>query len=148
MSLEAKIDALITSVDALTAVMKSGMSGKTTAAAKDDDGEKGRASSSKDDEAEKPKTTRAPRGSAKKDKVPSTADLKKAAESFLDKAGNDEDDYNERRAHLKKVVAKYDAPRFTEIAEDDRAAAIAMLNDFDKGSDDEGGRGKDEDDDI
>lgn len=128
MSIEAKIDALTSAVEALTKVMEGGMSAKTTTTA-----------STKDTEEKKPATRR-----STKPKAPTAADMKKAAESFLDKAGKDEDNYADRRAHIKKVIAKFDSPKFTEIGEDDRQEAIDMLADFDK--DDDGGSSRDNDD--
>lgn len=133
MSIESSIDALTAAVKENTETLKAAMTGKASAT-----------TAPKGDDKEKP----APRSRSTKaaDKAPSTADMKKAAESFLDKAGNDEDDYNKRRAHIKKVIAKFDAPKFTEIGEDDRKDAIAMLTEFDEdGAGDDEGRGRRED---
>lgn len=141
MSIEAKLDALTAAVTELTEVMKSGMTGKTTVAASSKDDDK---SKDKDDDGDKPRTTRT---RSTKAKAPTESDMKKAAESFLDKAGNDEDNYNDRRAHLKKVVSKFDAERFTAIAEGDREDALKALAAFDD-KDESKGRGKDVDEDI
>lgn len=60
-------------------------------------------------------------------KIPSVADMKDAAKAYLD-AADDEDDYKQRRAVIKKIVEKFGVERFTEIAEEHRAEALAMLN--------------------
>ncbi len=132
MSLEAKIDTLTAAVETLTKALEGGLSAKTTASA----------APSKDKEVseDKPRTTR---GRAAK-KAISTSDLKKAAESFLDNNDGD-DDYADRRAHIKKIIAKFDSPKFTEIAEADRQAALDMLKEFESG---EGASSKEDDDDI
>lgn len=133
MSLEAKIDTLTAAIETLTKALEGGLSAKTTATA----------ASSKDKEAseDKPRTTRT---RTTKPKAISTSDLKKAAESFLDNNDGD-DDYADRRAHIKKIIAKFDSPKFTEIAEADRQAALDMLKEFESG---EGDSSKEDDDDI
>jgi|GEM_PF-1924214 len=60
-------------------------------------------------------------------KIPSVSDMKDAAKAYLD-AADDEDDYKARRATIKKIVEKFGVERFTEIAEEHRAEALAMLN--------------------
>lgn len=141
MSLEQKIDDLTAAIAKLTTTIEGGFTGKATTAASDDKGK------DKGDDKEKATGTRATRKPAA-EKVPSTADLKKAAEAFLDKAGNDEDNYADRRAHIKDIIAKFDSPKFTEIAEGDRKDALAMLAEFDKEepAEESRGRGRDNDD--
>jgi hypothetical protein len=85
---------------------------------------KSKAKSEDSGETEAPKRRGRP---PKKDKVPSAADMKKAAQAYLDEA-TDDDDYKARRQLIKEIVNKFDAPKFTEIPEEHRAEALAMLN--------------------
>lgn len=101
---------------------------------------------SKDEgEEEKPKTTRTRRAAPKKEKAPTVAAVKKAAEDFLDV--DDEDEYAERRKIIKKLTAKYGAAKMTEIEEGKRAAAIADMEAYKNGDEIDFGE-EDEDDDI
>lgn len=67
------------------------------------------------------------RGRKPKAKVPSASEMKNAAQEYLDSA-DDEDEYKSRRAKIKAIVEKFGAAKFTEIAEEHRAEALAMLN--------------------
>lgn len=60
-------------------------------------------------------------------KVPTVAAIKKAAEDFLEAAGKDEPEYAARRAHIKEIVAKFDAPKLTEVKEGERQEALDLL---------------------
>lgn len=115
-SIEETLAELNANIVALTEVIGGALSGKASVAEVKKTAE------------DKPKATRTRATAAPK--KPTQAEMKKAAETFLDAAKDNEDDYNNRRAHLKTVVAKFDAPKFTEIGEDDRADAIEALNDY------------------
>ena len=67
------------------------------------------------------------RGRKPKDRVPSASEMKNAAQEYLDSA-EDEEEYKSRRAKIKAIVEKFGAAKFTEIAEEHRAEALAMLN--------------------
>lgn len=126
MSLEAEIKELREALQensellrAITAKASANLKSDAKPAAKEDDG---------DGEKE---TTRGrgrgrPAGSKNKEKAPTAAKMKEEAQSFIDGAESDED-YAERREALKKLTKKYEAPKYSEIAEEDRAAALADL---------------------
>jgi len=67
---------------------------------------------------------------ARKAKAPSAADMKAAAEKYLDV--QNEDQYATRRANLKSIVEKFGAPKFTEIPEEKRQDALDLLAEFEK----------------
>ena len=101
-----------------------------------------RAAAKADDETEsKPRTTRS---RTAKPKVPTATEVRKQTEEFLNVT--DEDEYAARRKIVKSIVDKYDAPKMTELAEEDRAAALADLANALKERE-EGDQGGDEDDD-
>lgn len=101
-----------------------------------------RAAAKADDETEsKPRTTRS---RTAKPKVPTATEVRKQTEEFLNVT--DEDEYAARRKIVKSIVDKYDAPKMTELAEEDRAAALADLAKALKERE-EGDQGGDEDDD-
>lgn len=79
---------------------------------KDDDGDDGKAASGR-----KPRTT--------KPKAPTAKELGAATTAFLEI--EDEEVYEERKGVIKKILAKFDAPKMSEIAEEDRAAAMELL---------------------
>lgn len=96
-------------------------------------GDTGRSVPAKDKDGAEPEPRRGrgrPAGSTKV-KVPSTADMKAAATEFLDIA--DEEEFKSRKAALKEIVDSFGAAKFTEIAEEDRVAALAQLKDAEKG---------------
>lgn len=68
-----------------------------------------------------------PPGSANKPKAPSAADMKKAVTEFLEKAGDDDEEYNSRKAVVKKIIAKFEATKFTEFPEEHRVEALKIL---------------------
>lgn len=101
----------------LTSKAKSAKAEESKRSARDDDGE----------EDPKPRGRGRPAGSTKKAKVPSAADMKKAAETYLKEAADDEEEYEERRNKIKSIIKKFGAPKFTEILEEDRAEALDLL---------------------
>lgn len=144
MSLEAKIEALTEALKentdllkALTAKAKASTSTESKATAKDED-----------DGDEKPaaRSTSRTRGRPKKEKAPTVAAVKKAAQDFLDV--EDEDEYAERRKFIKKLTAKYGAAKMTEIDEDKRADALKDIETYCAGDEVDFGKNDDEDDDI
>lgn len=119
MTLEAKLDALTAALEENTATLKA-MTGKTTARA---------TTKSDDDKAEdKPKARST---SSAKPKTPTVAAMKKAAEEFLEAAGEDEDDYAARRAFVIGVAEENDVKRFSEIPAKGRLDAIEQLENYD-----------------
>lgn len=120
-SLETLLLDLTSAVDELTKAITSAASGSGKAVV-------AKAAATEETE-EKPKPAPRKPAAAKPAKAPTVAAMKKAGEAFLD-ATDEPDEYAARRAFLKKTVAKYDAPKLTEIGEDDRAAALADLEGF------------------
>lgn len=83
--------------------------GGTTSKAKDEDGET------------KPKTTR-----ASKPKAVSSKEISDKTKEFLDVS--DDDEYEERKLIVKKIVKKYGVEKVSEIeSADDRTEAMALL---------------------
>lgn len=78
--------------------------------------------------AAKPAAKEAPK---KKAKVPTPAEMAKATTDFLEV--DDEDEFDARRALVKKILAKFNAPKMSEIGEDDRDAALEILTAYKAG---------------
>lgn len=115
----------------LTASAKSGGTAKATTKAKDEDG---------DGEGEK--TTRK---RTTKPKVPTAKELSTATTNWLEV--NDEDEYERRKGIVKKIVAKFDAAKMSEVEEGDRAEALELLNQAIDGKN-PFKKARDEDDDV
>lgn len=73
------------------------------------------------DEEEKPKRTR-----TTKPKVPTAKELSTATTNWLEV--ENEDEYDRRKGIIKKIVTKFEAAKMSEIAEEDRAEALDLLN--------------------
>ena len=82
-----------------------------------------------DTKADAPKATR---GRQVKEKAISPDDMAKATTDFLEV--DDEDEYANRRAFVKKIITKYGAPKMSAIAEEDRKEALAYLDDYKAGN--------------
>lgn len=65
---------------------------------------------------------------AKKGKAPTEEALREAFGEFL--AVDDADEKAERKKHVAAILKKYKVAKATELAEEDRAAAIAALADY------------------
>lgn len=115
----------------LTASAKSGGTAKATTKAKDEDG---------DGEGEK--TTRK---RTTKPKVPTAKELSTATTNWLEV--DDEDEYERRKGIVKKIVAKFDAVKMSEVEEGDRAEALELLNQAIDGKN-PFKKARDEDDDV
>lgn len=115
----------------LTASAKSGGTTKATTKAKDEDG---------DGEGEK--TTRK---RTTKPKVPTAKELSTATTNWLEV--DDEDEYERRKGIVKKIVAKFDAAKMSEVEEGDRAEALELLNQAIDGKN-PFKKARDEDDDV
>ena len=115
----------------LTASAKSGGTAKATTKAKDEDG---------DGEGEK--TTRKRTAKAK---VPTAKELSTATTNWLEV--DDEDEYERRKGIVKKIVAKFDAAKMSEVEEGDRAEALELLNQAIDGKN-PFKKARDEDDDV
>ena len=115
----------------LTASAKSGGTAKATTKAKDEDG---------DGEGEK--TTRK---RTAKPKVPTAKELSTATTNWLEV--DDEDEYERRKSIVKKIVAKFDAAKMSEVEEGDRAEALELLNQAIDGKN-PFKKARDEDDDV
>ena len=115
----------------LTASAKSGGTAKATTKAKDEDG---------DGEGEK--TTRK---RTAKPKVPTAKELSTATTNWLEV--DDEDEYERRKGIVKKIVAKFDAAKMSEVEEGDRAEALELLNQAIDGKN-PFKKARDEDDDV
>jgi len=94
------------------------------------------------DSADKPATTRG--RASPKAKAPTTAQMKEAAEKYLDV--QDEAQYSLRRDNIKSIVKKFDATKFTEIAEENRQAALDLLAKYEADEDKDAGGGDGGDD--
>lgn len=115
----------------LTASAKSGGTAKATTKAKDEDG---------DGEGEKPTRKR-----TAKPKVPTAKELSTATTNWLEV--DDEDEYERRKGIVKKIVAKFDAAKMSEVEEGDRAEALELLNQAIDGKN-PFKKARDEDDDV
>ena len=115
----------------LTASAKSGGTAKATTKAKDEDG---------DGEGEKPTRKR-----TTKPKVPTAKELSTATTNWLEV--DDEDEYERRKGIVKKIVAKFDAAKMSEVEEGDRAEALELLNQAIDGKN-PFKKARDEDDDV
>lgn len=115
----------------LTASAKSGGTAKATTKAKDEDG---------DGEGEKTTRKRTP-----KPKVPTAKELSTATTNWLEV--DDEDEYERRKGIVKKIVAKFDAAKMSEVEEGDRAEALELLNQAIDGKN-PFKKARDEDDDV
>ena len=60
-----------------------------------------------------------------KESVPTVTEMKEMAEKYLDVA--EEGEYQERRKNFRAIVEHFDAPKFTEIAKEDRLLASKLL---------------------
>ena len=117
----------------LTASAKSGGTAKATTKAKDEDGDG-------DGEGEKPTRKR-----TAKPKVPTAKELSTATTNWLEV--DDEDEYERRKGIVKKIVAKFDAAKMSEVEEGDRAEALELLNQAIDGKN-PFKKARDEDDDV
>lgn len=117
----------------LTASAKSGGTAKATTKAKDEDG---------DGEGEGEKPTRKRTAKAK---VPTAKELSTATTNWLEV--DDEDEYERRKGIVKKIVAKFDAAKMSEVEEGDRAEALELLNQAIDGKN-PFKKARDEDDDV
>lgn len=123
MSIEKALEDLADAVRENTEVLKS-----MTAAAKASTAGAGRSSSKdkdKDDgdgDGEKAKPTRS---RSSKPKVPTAKELGAKTSAYLEV--DDEDEYETRKGIIKKIIGKFDAPKMSEIAEEDRAEAMELL---------------------
>ena len=115
----------------LTDSANSGGTAKATTKAKDEDG---------DGEGEK--TTRK---RTTKPKVPTAKELSTATTNWLEV--DDEDEYERRKGIVKKIVAKFDAAKMSEVEEGDRAEALELLNQAIDGKN-PFKKARDEDDDV
>ena len=115
----------------LTASAKSGGTAKATTKAKDEDG---------DGEGEKPTRKR-----TAKAKVPTAKELSTATTNWLEV--DDEDEYERRKGIVRKIVAKFDAAKMSEVEEGDRAEALELLNQAIDGKN-PFKKARDEDDDV
>ena len=97
-------------------------------------------SKDKEDDEEKPKRTR-----ATKPKVPTAKELSTATTNWLEV--DDEDEYERRKGIVKKIVAKFDAAKMSEVEEGDRAEALELLNQAIDGKN-PFKKARDEDDDV
>lgn len=75
----------------------------------------------KDEDEEKPKRTR-----TAKVKVPTSKELGTKTSAFLEV--EDEDEYENRKSIIKKIVSKFDAAKMSEIEEDNRLEAMELLD--------------------
>ena len=115
----------------LTASAKSGGTAKAATKTKDEDG---------DGDGEK--TTRK---RTTKPKVPTAKELSTATTNWLEV--DDEDEYERRKGIVKKIVAKFDAAKMSEVEEGDRAEALELLNQAIDGKN-PFKKARDEDDDV
>lgn len=97
-------------------------------------------SKDKEDDEEKPKRTR-----TTKPKVPTAKELSTATTNWLEV--DDEDEYERRKGIVKKIVAKFDAAKMSEVEEGDRAEALELLNQAIDGKN-PFKKARDEDDDV
>ena len=97
-------------------------------------------SKDKEDDEEKPKRTR-----ATKPKVPTAKELSTATTNWLEV--DDEDEYERRKGIVKKIVAKFEAAKMSEVEEGDRAEALELLNQAIDGKN-PFKKARDEDDDV
>lgn len=122
MSVEKALEDLADAVRENTEVLKS-----MTAAAKASTSGAGRSSASKDkdDDGEKEEKAKPTRSRSTKAKVPSAKELGAKTSAYLEV--DDEDEYETRKGIIKKIIGKFDAPKMSEIAEEDRAEAMELL---------------------
>ena len=143
MSIEKALEDLADAVRENTEVLKS-----MTAAAKASTAGAGRSSSKdkdKDDgdgDGEKAKPTRS---RSSKPKVPTAKELGAKTSAYLEV--DDEDEYERRKGIVKKIVAKFDAAKMSEVEEGDRAEALELLNQAIDGKN-PFKKARDEDDDV
>ncbi len=152
MSLEDKIDAMTAALnrnsdllEVLTGRAEKGLANKAEAETKKPVEEEApkRTRSAKPAEEEAPKRTR----SAAKEKAPTPKEMGEATTTFLDVEA--EDEFEARRALVKKLLAHFDAPKMSEIEESKRQSALDALAAYKAGDDPfenlRGGRGGRED---
>ena len=136
MSLEEALAANTAALKENTAVLKA-LSGKTAEAAGSKTTERAAGSASKTkDEGEEPKRGR---GRPPKAKTLSATEMGEKAREFCESAGDDEDEFKERRALCTKLAKKFGASKVSEIAgADDQTEALEALREF---AEDGGGDG-------
>lgn len=137
MALEDKIDVLTAALnrkndllEALTAEIKrnSDLLEALTAGAKAK--VEGAAAAKPAAEEKAPARPRAEKAPAKP-KTPTAADMVAATTKFCGEEDEyDEDEFNARRRFVKSLLKKYEAPKMSEIAEDDRQAALDALSGY------------------
>lgn len=92
-----------------------------------------------EDAEEKPKAKAAAKGkasTAKKPKAPSEEELRDAFGEFL--GTDDEDEKKERKKYVAdKILKKFKVTKVTELAAEDRAAAIALLDGYEPEEDED-----------
>lgn len=127
MSLEKSIEELNGSIKALIEALAS--AGASTAGTGDDDAKaekpkRTRKSKKPDEDAtEKPSSKK----SKKSDDVPSVDDIRKVFGDFM--RVDDEEDREKRKTYVKNVLKEYGVKRATDLAEEDRADAIKVIED-------------------
>lgn len=143
MSLEAAILELVAAVKENTEELKF-----LTSAARDGATKNASRASTKPAEDGEKTSTRSRGGSrSTKEKVPSVKEISEATKAFLDV--NEEDEYEDRKDIVKRIVEKFKAKKMSEIDDAHRAEAMRMLKIAQAGDDPfEGEGGKDEDDDL
>lgn len=123
MSLEENLEVLTAALNRNSDLLE-GLTAKAKAGVAASTGGKTEKADKADAEEEKPRRTRKPVAD-KKEKAPTVAEMKKAAEAFLDVDG--EDEYNDRRALVRAIADYFEAGKFTEIDAKDRALASKLL---------------------
>lgn len=135
------LEKLTKEVETNTATLNA-LSGKTTTAAKPTTTKPAAKPAAKaaDDEA-KPRG----RGRPPKAKTLSAKDMGEKAREFCESAGDDEEEFKERRKEVARIAAEFEVAKFSEITGDDQAEALKMMADFleDGGEGGEGGDGED-----
>lgn len=129
------MEELIAALKENTATLKA-LSGKTAAAA---GGAESKSASTKTP-AEDGGEEKRGRGRPPKAKALSVTEMAEKAREFCEAAGEDEDDFKDRRKFVSKLAEKFGAIKFSDIKGDDQKEAIEALADFAAaGGDDDGG---------
>lgn len=136
------MEELIAAIKENTATLKA-LSGKTADAASTTKASTTKAStaktSAKEEAEDEPKRGR---GRPPKAKTLSATDMGEKAREFCEAAGDDEDEFKDRRALVSKLAKKYGASKFSEISgAEDQTAALDALKEYLDGEgdgDDEG----------
>lgn len=134
------MEELVAALKENTATLKA-LSGKTADAATAKAPAKAtattRAAVAKDEDGEEPKRGR---GRPPKAKTLSATEMGEKAREFCEAAGDDEDEFKDRRSLVSKLAKKYGVAKFSEISgADDQTAALEAIADYADAGGAEGG---------